>query len=632
MTVVNARIFSLLCIMLCASGLPAEEKLLSRNATYRIIGEAHIGLYGDIVWVWPGTNTRPDESGWMNNPLVEATDTGDLLIDGRTDDKGIVHTPGNWDRVGKRINVEMNLPGPSRLSRVVAHLPTDEMCVTQKATLCVKGDDGLWKQIEEISPPAPGRGTLTFTLSNVRTDQVKLVLFCEGPRVGITELEVWGDGPTQSKTRGLIRMPPHLASVRPPQPRNAAESSVLLTKPTASIKLSGTPLTSGEAALLVDGDRRTQIRIDGNPEDQYTDRLVEVEIDLGVDSFIDSVRIWMPGGQGADTGHVHDFMLAVSAGSEGNIWMVPGKRVTNHYWPADDAPKPYVVPINQVNLVGRRVRLTATLAARGALTYRLAMSELEIWGRAIPHAIKTDVKLDQRPIEVVPEPVDLEQMHPKVRWMVEEKIRCVWFTGDVLAKFDGTDRTQAQVVADAGFNVVAMGMRPDRPGETWSAPVSLDGMWWPGVDHAIEPNFDLTEPAACIAPDGRLCCMIRPSYSPVMWQSWSHDGGRSWEPTAFGPFPGYQCGATQTARGAMVFCVRFPCITVYVSHDGGQTWKGTMIDHAAQGPDPAGVLEVEPDVIMITYNTVVPPHRCRSQRLRVTPQGVEPMSEKKGAR
>ncbi|MEO2034741.1 MAG: hypothetical protein ABGZ35_21895 [Planctomycetaceae bacterium] len=313
---------------------------------------------------------------------------------------------------------------------------------------------------------------------------MKLVLFGERPRVGITELEIWGDGPTESKTRGLIRMPTHLDSVRPPQPRNAAASSALLTKPTTTVKLSGTPLTSGEAASLVDGDRNTQIRIDGNPEDQHTDRVVEVEIDLEVDSFIDSVRIWMPGGKGIDTGHVHDFALAVSAGEEGNVWMVPRERVTNHYWPADDAPKPYVVPVNNVNLVGRRVRLTATLAARGALTYRLAMVEVEVFGRPIPGAIKTEVRLDQRPIEVTPEPVHIEQMHPKVRWMAEEKVRCAWFTNDVFAKFDGADRTKAQVVADAGFNVVAIHMRPDRPGDTWATGT---------LGKAMDTSHDLTE-------------------------------------------------------------------------------------------------------------------------------------------
>ena len=469
MTILRTRLLGMLCILLCASTVLAEERLLSANATYRVIGEGHISPWGEIIWVWPGTNLRPTEAGWMNNPLAEATDTGDLLIDGKTDASSIVYTPGNWTGLGKRLNVELTLPGRSRVSRVVAHLPAGPTHLTEKATLYVMGDDDLWKQVSEISPVDPKQATLTFPLAQVETGQVKLVLFNEvGPRVGVSEIEVWGDGPTESKTRGLVRMPAHLDSVRPPQPHNVTPSSVLLTKPTTAVKVSGTPLTSGDAALLVDGDRNTQIRIDGDHENQYTDRVIEVEIDLGVDSFIDSVRIWMPGGKGAETGHVHDLLLAVSSGEEGSVWMVPGERVTNHYWPGDDAPKPYVIPINDVNLIGRRLRLTATLAARGALTYRLAMAEIEVFGRPIPNVIKTAVRLDQRPIEVTPEPVNVEQMHPKVRWMAEEKVRCVWFTGDLSAKFAGTDRTKAQTIADAGFNVAAMGMRPDRPGDTWA--------------------------------------------------------------------------------------------------------------------------------------------------------------------
>ena len=176
----------------------------------------------------------------------------------------------------------------------------------------------------------------------------------------------------------------------------------------------------------------------------------------------------------------------------------------------------------------------------------------------------------------------------------------------------------------AGVASQAFVMRSTDGGDSWAAPVSLDGVWWPGVEEPIEPNFDMTEPAACVAPDGSLLCMVRPISSAVMWQSRSRDGGQTWEPAAYGPFPGYQVGATQTASGAMVFCVRFPCITVYVSHDGGVTWHGTMIDYAAQGPDPGCILEVEPDVIMITYNLVVAPRRVRAQRLRVTRDGVEP--------
>jgi hypothetical protein len=167
-------------------------------------------------------------------------------------------------------------------------------------------------------------------------------------------------------------------------------------------------------------------------------------------------------------------------------------------------------------------------------------------------------------------------------------------------------------------------MRSADGGDTWSAPVPLDNVSWPGEDRHIESSFDATESAACMTAGGRICCMIRPSYSALMWQTWSDDGGQTWEPMAFAPFPGYQCAATRTSSGALVFCMRFPCMTVYVSHDDGVTWHGTMIDYASQGPEPGAMLEVEPEVIMIGYTTIVGPRRARVQRLRVTATGVEP--------
>ena len=165
MTIFNTRALCLLCALLCGCSALAEDELLSRNATYRVVGEGHISPWGDIVWVWPGTNTRPDEAGWMSNPLVEPTDTGDLLIDGRTDETSLVYTPGNWTGLGKRVNVEMTLPGQSRVSRVVVHLPAGPLYVTQTATLYVKGEDGFWKQVSEISPVDSKQRTLTFPLA-----------------------------------------------------------------------------------------------------------------------------------------------------------------------------------------------------------------------------------------------------------------------------------------------------------------------------------------------------------------------------------------------------------------------------------------------------------------------------------
>ena len=55
------------------------DTLWSRNATYRIIGKSYL-YAGHYI---PSTNTKVTNiSGYQITPLVESTDSGDLLIDG----------------------------------------------------------------------------------------------------------------------------------------------------------------------------------------------------------------------------------------------------------------------------------------------------------------------------------------------------------------------------------------------------------------------------------------------------------------------------------------------------------------------------------------------------------------------
>ena len=70
------------------------EQLLSRNATYRLIGEGY--CYPEQVM--PGSNDRAKEVCWQPSPLVETTDNGDFLIDGDTSDQSMVYTPWYWNR------------------------------------------------------------------------------------------------------------------------------------------------------------------------------------------------------------------------------------------------------------------------------------------------------------------------------------------------------------------------------------------------------------------------------------------------------------------------------------------------------------------------------------------------------
>ena len=66
-------------------------------------------------------------------------------------------------------------------------------------------------------------------------------------------------------------------------------------------------------------------------------------------------------------------------------------------------------------------------------------------------------ELDLRPIEVKPEP--LTQIHPKLKWMTKDKIRGTWTREDMFDTYPGLEKTKAQVLADAGFNLVSISMR-----------------------------------------------------------------------------------------------------------------------------------------------------------------------------
>ena len=121
----------------------AAETLLSRNASYTLAAEGF--MY--VGQVQPGVNLRPKEAKWVETPLVEGTDTGDLLIDGKTDPASVVYTPWYWSSQVKQITVAMTLPGRSRVSRVVVVFPEEPVMRAEAATLFVKTEGG----VEEIA-------------------------------------------------------------------------------------------------------------------------------------------------------------------------------------------------------------------------------------------------------------------------------------------------------------------------------------------------------------------------------------------------------------------------------------------------------------------------------------------------
>ncbi len=71
--------------------------------------------------------------------------------------------------------------------------------------------------------------------------------------------------------------------------------------------------------------------------------------------------------------------------------------------------------------------------------------------------------LDLRSIEVSPAPAG--ELHPQLQWMATEKVRAIWIGDDLFDESPGTDKTKAEVLAEAGFNLVrvSMGVDPNNP-------------------------------------------------------------------------------------------------------------------------------------------------------------------------
>ena len=157
-------------------------------------------------------------------------------------------------------------------------------------------------------------------------------------------------------------------------------------------------------------------------------------------------------------------------------------------------------------------------------------------------------------------------------------------------------------------------------GRTWSAPANLD------TDCKEMGNMDVLFGAAFETRDGRIMCLIRPVYSPWVWETWSYDKGKSWGPCVRGPFPGYVTSSVgQTTSGAALIGTRFPGLTIHTTHDDGLTWdEGTLIDNAVWAH--GDFFEIEPEVVLFMYEDA---RRSvfRAQFIRVTPQGLQPVRE-----
>ena len=173
-------------------------------------------------------------------------------------------------------------------------------------------------------------------------------------------------------------------------------------------------------------------------------------------------------------------------------------------------------------------------------------------------------------------------------------------------------------------------LRSEDDGRTWSAPVWCDA-------HNLQPDEPLTpgtgpqelagryyELGLAEVRDNVLLGVGRPERDPYMWQIQSNDGGRTWEPAAIGPFPGYCASMTRTASGALVATTRFPHFTAHLSRDGGLNWgPPVIVDYARWAKQQA--VEVEPDVVLVSYmGHCMDPGQADSRiaRLRVTSEGL----------
>lgn len=195
-------------------------------------------------------------------------------------------------------------------------------------------------------------------------------------------------------------------------------------------------------------------------------------------------------------------------------------------------------------------------------------------------------------------------------------------SGQPLRLRDGTllVPVYCMVADDVATNFV---FRSDDDGETWMAPVRCDRNNSREQERWFCPG-NFSEIGLAEVAQNVIIGFGRPGPWPYMWQVQSNDGGQTWEPAAFGAFPGYCITLTGTTSGALIAVHRFPYLSANVSYDGGVTWDaGTIIDYPIWANHKA--LEIEPDVVLVAYmGHIVEPGQAdnRILRLRVTKQGL----------
>lgn len=181
------------------------------------------------------------------------------------------------------------------------------------------------------------------------------------------------------------------------------------------------------------------------------------------------------------------------------------------------------------------------------------------------------------------------------------------------------------VVTWGSFSAKAFTIRSTDGGKSWSGPIELDQPSWTGQPRGTIPgSLDLTEPTG-VAIGNRVLVLVRPIYSPTMWQCWSDDSGANWDAAARTTFPGYAQSMLRTRSGVIICAHRYPHYSVHLSHDDGLNWdEGTVIDYPVWAM--GCLVEVEPDTVLCTYMNQDRSQPLLAQLFRITPQGIRPVA------
>ena len=162
-------------------------------------------------------------------------------------------------------------------------------------------------------------------------------------------------------------------------------------------------------------------------------------------------------------------------------------------------------------------------------------------------------------------------------------------------------------------------------GQTWSQPIDLDGPRPDGFDKGwMIPKHFGSETCAAETRDGKLVSFIRPYFDPVMWETWSSDGGQSWTPIHRGPFGNWACTSAMlaTQSGVLFLAGRHPGLAAQISYDDGMTWTCYRFDTTFWANGFAA--EIAPDVVMFASTAKYGDPKVRVHLFRMTPDGPVP--------